>query len=74
MTTPGNRLTMAVAEWVATLDCGAIPEATRGVIRAHLLDTLVCGLHGRSTEWASIIERWARAQAPAGERGGLATV
>lgn len=52
-------VTMQVAEWVAGLRHADIPESARRVIRFAVMDTLACGLHGRTQPWAEIIERWA---------------
>ncbi|MDP6389363.1 MAG: MmgE/PrpD family protein [Alphaproteobacteria bacterium] len=53
-------LTRHVAEWIAGLGIDQVPEIARNVLRHAVLDTLACGLHGRSTEWAGIVEDWAR--------------
>lgn len=53
-------LTRHVAEWIAGLGIDHVPEIARNVLRHAVLDTLACGLHGRSTEWAGIVEDWAR--------------
>ena len=75
MTETTSRTTLAVAEWVAGLRHDSVPDATRRVIRSHLLDTLGCGLYGRATEWTGIVERWARGQGEAPrERARLASV
>ncbi len=63
-------VTMRVAQWIAGLRPGDIPEPTRRVLRYAILDTLGCGLQGRALPWTGMIEQWARA----GAGGGPATI
>lgn len=63
-------VTMQVAEWIAGLRPADVPESTRRFLRHALLDTLGCGLHGRSQPWTEIAEGWVRE----GGGTGLSTV
>lgn len=63
-------VTMQVADWVAGLRYGDIPESERRVIRYATMDTLACGLQGRGQPWTEIVERWACE----GAGGGVASV
>jgi len=63
-------VTMEVSKWVSGLQASDIPESTRCFLRHALLDTLGCGLHGRSQPWTEIAEGWVRE----GGGSGLSTV
>jgi len=63
-------VTMEVSKWVSGLQASDIPESTRRFLRHALLDTLGCGLHGRSQPWTEIAEGWVRE----GGGSGLSTV
>jgi 2-methylcitrate dehydratase PrpD len=55
-------ITMALAEFVATMRDRPLPPRTREVLRQALVDAIGCGLFGLTTDWARIIHRFARAQ------------
>ena len=52
--------TMQLADFFSKLTYNDIPESSRRAIRHFVLDTVACALHGRKTEWAGIVEKWAR--------------
>lgn len=59
-------ITLALAEFVASMRDRPLPARTREVLRQALVDAVGCGLYGLTTEWARIIHRFA------GEQGGPA--
>lgn len=52
--------TMKLAEFFSALKYEDLPETSHRAVRHFVLDTVACALHGRDTEWAGIIEKWAR--------------
>jgi len=67
--------TRALAEWLAALQPGDIPDGTRQAIRAALLDTLGVGLYGLDQAWTRAARAWAeRGAEPAGAAGALASL
>ena len=59
-------VTRQVADWIAGLRHADVPESARRVIRYAVMDTLACGLQGRTQPWTEIVERWACDGATAG--------
>ena len=55
-------ITMALAEFVASMRDRPLPARTQDVLREALLDAIGCGLYGLTTDWARIIHRFAREQ------------
>jgi 2-methylcitrate dehydratase PrpD len=52
--------TRALAGWIANLRYEDLPQRTREVVRAALLDTVGCGVYGYRTPWAQMLLQWAR--------------
>lgn len=52
--------TMQLAEFFSALSYDDLPESASRAVRHFVLDTMACALHGRDTEWAGIVEKWAR--------------
>ena len=52
--------TMKLATFFSALEYEDLPESSHRAVRHFVLDTVACALHGRDTEWAKIIEKWAR--------------
>ena len=62
-------ITMALAEFVASMRERALPARTRDVLREALVDAIGCGLYGLTTDWARIIHQFAREQGGPAESG-----
>lgn len=62
-------ITMALAEFVASMRERPLPARTRGVLREALVDAIGCGLYGLTTDWARIIHDFAREQRGLAESG-----
>ena len=58
--------TREVANWIADLAYGDLPQRTCEVVRIAILDTLGAGVYGYQTPWAQKLLAWAR-------RGGTST-
>ena len=52
--------TMKLATFFSALKYEDLPGSSHRAVRHFVLDTVACALHGRDTEWARIIEKWAR--------------
>lgn len=52
--------TMKLATFFSALKYEDLLESSHRAVRHFVLDTVACALHGRDTEWARIIEKWAR--------------
>jgi 2-methylcitrate dehydratase PrpD len=52
--------TMKLAEFFSALTYADLPETSRHAVRHFVLDTMACAIQGRDTEWAGIVETWAR--------------
>jgi len=59
-------ITLALAEFIATLAPGDVPETTRAVLAKALVDGIGCGLYGLATPWGRIMREYAL------DRGGPA--
>ena len=75
--------TRALAQFIASLEAASIPPAVRRVLENALVDAIGCGLHGATTQWAHIVEEFAREQggppeasfwASGGRKGSAANV
>ena len=71
--------TQMLADWITRVgdprSCADLPVEVRETLGHVLLDTLACGLYGRSLEWTRIVEAWAKQDAGhESARPGLASI